>query len=583
MTSCTKAEVTLAIGKQSKTFAVSSLKELPYFEAMFSQRWNQDDSKKNDTIQIFDDENNAPFRLNDIELYLKCIQLNCIPIDIPLNLKQIESLVNCSDFFCNSDKTQENKIINKDNLLQYFQRRVPAITLSLRKKWLIACQNTFVHQILMDYNQSLEKQLFMAQQNSLKSSSSSSNGSSSSDEISRNICYDSNTAANLFRSRFSINIKHCKNEVRISITRFNKDLWYHLYNLFNINDYWYYFNKEIESIVEELLSWNDKKKGNQRLSINCSKSEKECIETILNDIMNNLIENKTKNKNKSRNGKINTRHDPNIPSIVCLGSLVICRLNLCHYCHMYATDEEKRFDTIDNVFSKYLLHLNESDFEKMFQIIVELEKRYVKESDDLNECNVCFGEVEDPLQTSCGHTFCSVCIRSWLQAQSYCPRCRQACSLRDLNKPSKSKEKVVQEMVCLFEWHTLLQKLIKGCSSKFIVSKANLWFPIAQEAHKSFERFEGLCDEKESSDNQSANENKSDASKISLRLIRKMYDNMIFDEIIPKFGTQNAFNFGLYLVDFIMYRQNKVDVKQFDQRYFHFLKENLGITWNLTQ
>lgn len=49
------------------------------------------------------------------------------------------------------------------------------------------------------------------------------------------------------------------------------------------------------------------------------------------------------------------------------------------------------------------------------------------------------------------------------------------------------------------------------------------------------------------------------------------------DDIIPKLGTQNAFNFGLYLVDCIMYDQDQLDGKQFDQRYFDFLKENLRI------
>ena len=57
----------------------------------------------------------------------------------------------------------------------------------------------------------------------------------------------------------------------------------------------------------------------------------------------------------------------------------------------------------------------------------------------------------------------------------------------------------------------------------------------------------------------------------------------MFSKIIPKFGTQHAFNFGLYLVDYIMYCQNdkQIEISKFDSRFSKFLQQHLGITWNV--
>ncbi|KXS95892.1 hypothetical protein AC578_2646 [Pseudocercospora eumusae] len=40
------------------------------------------------------------------------------------------------------------------------------------------------------------------------------------------------------------------------------------------------------------------------------------------------------------------------------------------------------------------------------------------------ECPVCYEETKDATRTSCGHTFCSECIRTWAQTSDTCPLCR---------------------------------------------------------------------------------------------------------------------------------------------------------------
>ena len=113
------------------------------------------------------------------------------------------------------------------------------------------------------------------------------------------------------------------------------------------------------------------------------------------------------------------------------------------------------------------------------------------------------------------------------------------------------------------EWLTSCVQLIKGCGPDFLVTNAKLWFPILYQIpidHSSYIENEG-------------------------------YDEIIFNEIIPKLNTQLAFDFGLYLVDFIVYKQRKDENKNendsdnqksnFDKRYFEFVKNSVGITWEL--
>jgi E3 ubiquitin-protein ligase RAD18 len=58
-------------------------------------------------------------------------------------------------------------------------------------------------------------------------------------------------------------------------------------------------------------------------------------------------------------------------------------------------------------------------------------------------CQVCKEFMATPMITSCGHTFCSVCIRRCLANDGLCPACRtpdQELKLR----PNKSMEEVIE-------------------------------------------------------------------------------------------------------------------------------------------
>ncbi|KAJ7241520.1 hypothetical protein B0H12DRAFT_1237014 [Mycena haematopus] len=42
---------------------------------------------------------------------------------------------------------------------------------------------------------------------------------------------------------------------------------------------------------------------------------------------------------------------------------------------------------------------------------------------DHHQCAICTGMLSHPVSTQCGHTFCFVCIRLWLERQWTCPEC----------------------------------------------------------------------------------------------------------------------------------------------------------------
>ena len=73
-------------------------------------------------------------------------------------------------------------------------------------------------------------------------------------------------------------------------------------------------------------------------------------------------------------------------------------------------------------------------------------------------------------------------------------------------------------------WGMLFQRLLFGCSDRFLVSNANLWFPIIYRATTK------------------------NSTIIGIR--KREWNQFVFDKIISKF------NFGLYLVDFITYVQD---------------------------
>jgi hypothetical protein len=81
---------------------------------------------------------------------------------------------------------------------------------------------------------------------------------------------------------------------------------------------------------------------------------------------------------------------------------------------------------------------------------------------DAVQCNICFGEPIDQVNTFCDHIFCSTCINTWLAEHNDCPVCRLANPVVDLldvadialpvddpiplNPPNMSREELEQAL-----------------------------------------------------------------------------------------------------------------------------------------
>ena len=68
-------QVSIGIDSSSKTLNINKLKRLPYFAVSFSDRWMKQRKNTNctETIDIFDNQQETPFALDDLVLLLQCI------------------------------------------------------------------------------------------------------------------------------------------------------------------------------------------------------------------------------------------------------------------------------------------------------------------------------------------------------------------------------------------------------------------------------------------------------------------------------------------------------------------------------
>lgn len=109
-------------------------------------------------------------------------------------------------------------------------------------------------------------------------------------------------------------------------------------------------------------------------------------------------------------------------------------------------------------------------------------KRFVEKESILEDlvCSICMEVLENPVQTSCGHTFCEKCVHKWLdQGERTCPVDRHQLTIFALKPPTRMTRNLLDKLtircknhndgcylMCKFE-HTsqLIQHEQKGCEA----------------------------------------------------------------------------------------------------------------------
>jgi len=70
----------------------------------------------------------------------------------------------------------------------------------------------------------------------------------------------------------------------------------------------------------------------------------------------------------------------------------------------------------------YIPHHTVIDIDKIAPISVDVDK-----NKEYEECSICLEPFEDKIirTTICGHTYCSLCIKKWLELHLRCPNCNK--------------------------------------------------------------------------------------------------------------------------------------------------------------
>ena len=61
---------------------------------------------------------------------------------------------------------------------------------------------------------------------------------------------------------------------------------------------------------------------------------------------------------------------------------------------------------------------------------------YYQTVDEDLVCHICLQPLVNPIDTKCGHTYCSKCLKNYLKLQKMCPVDRQPLTVSDCQKSS---------------------------------------------------------------------------------------------------------------------------------------------------
>uniref|UniRef100_A0A6I8PNG4 Ligand of Numb protein X 2 n=1 Tax=Ornithorhynchus anatinus TaxID=9258 RepID=A0A6I8PNG4_ORNAN len=88
---------------------------------------------------------------------------------------------------------------------------------------------------------------------------------------------------------------------------------------------------------------------------------------------------------------------------------------------------------------------------------------YQNEVDDDLVCHICLQPLLQPLDTPCGHTFCSKCIRNFLQEKDFCPLDRKRLHFKLCKKSSILVHKLLDKLPILCPFSAVCQDVMQRC------------------------------------------------------------------------------------------------------------------------
>lgn len=88
---------------------------------------------------------------------------------------------------------------------------------------------------------------------------------------------------------------------------------------------------------------------------------------------------------------------------------------------------------------------------------------YQNEVDDDLVCHICLQPLLQPLDTPCGHTFCSKCLRNFLQEKDFCPLDRKRLHFKLCKKSSILVHKLLDKLLVSCPFSSVCQDVMQRC------------------------------------------------------------------------------------------------------------------------
>ena len=403
---------------------------------------------------------------------------------------------------------------------------------------------------------------------------------------------DRETAALAFsrKLKFRFCEDKSKNSLKIEVIGFNKDEWERLIGMFDFDDYWHYFDKELSNLIDVLSNIDSSSKRKIEIESNQANAIKKLLKQLIKIVKEKhdaynahqkgtiqqaaFVNNNNEKRDKNDNDNDNDNVDVDVITREGNDSDHDSQNQSLSFNSNDSSNRKKSKSRIrrDGNIRKRKRRRNSGsiigggDDEKDLDDFVEYDLIMEQESTNtpLNNPNM-------PYNMTLLNLFSSYLNFMHLRKHTFCflQKFKSTCELLTC----REKEVIYKILVNTFEfyvksskmrkesddekdrkrridsvtnWFRLLQYILANCQSTFIVGKAKEWFPIFHEKYENFLKLDDIV-------------------------------NWVFDQIVPKLNTQLAFNFGLYLSDYATYSTN--NNVEFSERYFEFLRNQVGITW----
>ena len=651
-------KITVVIGSSSKSFFINHLSKLSYFKARFSSRWFNNSCDETKEIEIFpssDTNNNCDstfnynqiqfnFNCDDLKFLLKCIQDCEISTDTPLELKKLESLLYCHDYFNpqlnqisnnsgneddGDDHDSSRFVIDEKALLNYFRDLKPPLDKEGRDTLLSDCRHPLLRRALTALNQryqtivkqsQIEMLSFDSKMNEAIASlnyhkncnrmtmnENINNSTGFIESLMKTIKVDPITATKLFESRFKIHIYYVRK----------------IFNAINApNDCNYLSNMSPYFALNiEILHFGDTYVKKKRINIGS--------ESKIDGKQSNGTPNKTDEKSNENNNRDDFKK--NFQSIL---------FDLWQLCEKGKHLSVSTFEAIDVMLEKVLNPqtivssiqaetVSKFDQAKLILQVLRdiifllmnddllLDDTRLRNTKYINIKSCCQGAI---LMIARYEPAIHVFDHSWHDSEIYnhlteneneeLVDCMIKVTKHYLDRCATANKRSLKDLDIVHHntdcWITFLASTLICCSKEYIKKNAKKWFPIlhkqqretfikARDDMKTLANYKSAAQlEKETNDDNNNNVAGDKDNYIitdeGIEEILKLNSDIegdmgkwIIDELIQT--TDQCFEFGIYLSQFVVFdhkqeNENKQKIP-FPQMYIDFMKKYCGINWTL--